>query len=259
MSSTVHRYMPQSRSWCGTGCGTGNGTAYGTGSADGPAGPAYLVVSETGRKKLVLRYQVDGVLKDEGLGAYPAVGLRDARDRAMAARKLVAHGVDPIEAERAAKKATKPIPTFGEIAKLVIEDAQSKSVNAKVRYQWERLLTQNLSGSPMQVLATAPEEALISRILDQRVLEAVVGLRERALDKQEVSFGKPIQRRLQRALVEASHGSEQRIRETAAQHCADLRGLARSAEPIEPCRERLLQGRRDRLRTTLFAALTAGA
>jgi hypothetical protein len=111
----------------------------------------------------------------------------------------------------------------------------------------------------MQVLATAPEEALISRILDQRVLDAVVGLRERTLDKQEVSFGKPIQRRLQRALVEASHGSEQRIRETAAQHCADLRGLARRAEPIEPCRERLLQGRRDRLRTTLFAALSQQA
>ena len=105
----------------------------------------------------------------------------------------------------------------------------------------------------MQLLATAPGDALISRILDQRVLEAVVGLRWRALDKQEVSFGKPIQRRLQRALVEASHGSEQRIRETAAQHRADLRGLARRAEPIEPCRERLLQGRRDRLRAALFA------
>ena len=38
----------------------------------------------------------------------------------------------------------------------------------------------------MQVLATAPEEALISRILDQRVLEAVVGLRH--ADLFEVGF-----------------------------------------------------------------------
>ena len=53
----------------------------------------HLVVSKTGRKKLVLRYQVGGVRKDKGLGAYPAVGLRDARDRAMAARKLVARGL----------------------------------------------------------------------------------------------------------------------------------------------------------------------
>jgi integrase len=106
----------------------------------------HLVVSETGRKKWVLRYQVAGVRKDKGLGAYPSVGLRDARDRAIAARKLLARGVDPIEAERAAKKAGKPVPTFREIAKLVIEDAQSKSVNAKVRYQWERHLGPAYSG-----------------------------------------------------------------------------------------------------------------
>jgi integrase len=106
----------------------------------------HLVVSETGRKKWVLRYQVAGVRKDKGLGAYPAVGLKDARERASEARKLVARGVDPIEADRAAKKAAKPIPTFREIAKLVIEDAQSKSVNAKVRYQWERHLGPAYSG-----------------------------------------------------------------------------------------------------------------
>jgi integrase len=106
----------------------------------------HLVVSEAGRKKWVLRYQVAGVRKDKGLGAYPAVGLKDARDKAGEARKLVARGVDPIEAEKAAKKAAKPIPTFREIAKLVIEDAQSKSVNAKVRYQWERHLGPAYSG-----------------------------------------------------------------------------------------------------------------
>jgi integrase len=42
--------------------------------------------------------------------------------------------------------AAKPTPTFGEIAKLVIGDAQSKSVNAKVRYQWERHLGPVYSG-----------------------------------------------------------------------------------------------------------------
>jgi integrase len=103
-------------------------------------------VSETGRKKWVLRYQVAGVRKDKGLGAYPTVGLKDARDRAVEARKLVARGIDPIEADRAAKRARKPIPTFQEIARLVIDDAQSKSVNAKVRYQWERHLRPAYSG-----------------------------------------------------------------------------------------------------------------
>jgi hypothetical protein len=80
------------------------------------------------------RYQVGGVRKDKGLGAYPTVTQGCLRP-AIEARKLVARGFDPIEAERAAKKAAKPIPTFKEISKLVIGDAQSKSVNAKVRYQ----------------------------------------------------------------------------------------------------------------------------
>ena len=87
------------------------------------------------------------------------------------------------------------------------------------------------------------------------MLEAVGRLRSIALDEQNVGLGEPLQRRLQRAFVEAGHGLEQRIRESAAQHRADLRGLTRGAEPIEPRGERLLQGRRDRLRAALFAAL----
>jgi integrase len=100
----------------------------------------HLVVSEAGRKKWVLRYQVAGIRRDKGLGAYPAVGLKDARERAGEARRLVARGLDPIEADRTARKAAKPVPTFREIAKLVIGDAVSKSVSAKARHQWERYL-----------------------------------------------------------------------------------------------------------------------
>jgi integrase len=100
----------------------------------------HLVVSETGRKKWVLRYQVSGVRKDKGLGSYPDVGLRDARTKAAEHRALIGKGIDPIEAERAAKKAARPVPTFEAVAQLVIADAQKRSANAKVRYQWERHL-----------------------------------------------------------------------------------------------------------------------
>ena len=107
----------------------------------------------------------------------------------------------------------------------------------------------------MQRLTAALEQALVGRVLNQRVLEAVGRLRSSALDEQEVGLRKPVQSRLQRALVEAGHGAQQRVREISAQHRADLRGLARFAEPVEPRGERLLQGRRDRLRAALFAAL----
>ncbi len=106
----------------------------------------HLVVGETGRKKWVLRYQVHGVRRDKGLGSYPDVSLKEARSKASADRALIAKGVDPIDERRASTKAAKPVPTFGDIAQVVIANAQSRSTNAKVRYQWERHLGPAYSG-----------------------------------------------------------------------------------------------------------------
>jgi Arm domain-containing DNA-binding protein/integrase-like protein len=105
-----------------------------------------LVVGENGRKKWVLRYQVRGIRRDKGLGSYPGVSLKEARSKASADRALIAKGVDPIEEQRLRRNTARPVPTFGDIAKIVIADAQSKSTNAKVRYQWERHLGQAYSG-----------------------------------------------------------------------------------------------------------------
>ena len=107
----------------------------------------------------------------------------------------------------------------------------------------------------MQRLPAALEQAVVGRVLDQRVLEAIVGLRRRALDEQEVGVGKPIQRRLQRRLVEFGDVAQQRIGKLASKHRADLRDLARRPEPIEARSKRLLQGRRDGLNAALLAAL----
>ena len=108
-------------------------------------GGLQLVVSETGRKKWVLRYQLGGVRRDKGLGSYPEVGLKEARSRAASDRALISKGLDPIEEQRRARKTSKPVPTFGDIAQLVIADAQNRSI-AKVRYQWDRHLGEVYSG-----------------------------------------------------------------------------------------------------------------
>src|SRR5277367_6243548 len=97
-----------------------------------------LVVSDNGRRKWVLRFQLNGARRDMELGSYPAVSLSEARIAAADARKLIAQNVDPLDARAASRKAAKPIPTFEEIAKIMIDEAQHKSTNAKVRYQWER-------------------------------------------------------------------------------------------------------------------------
>src|SRR5579863_6333551 len=100
----------------------------------------HLVVSEAGRRKWVLRYQLNGVRRDMGLGAYPAVGLAEARIAAGDARKAMARGSDPLAARQAARKANKPVPTFREIAEIIVAEAQSRSTNPKVQYQWARHL-----------------------------------------------------------------------------------------------------------------------
>jgi hypothetical protein len=82
-----------------------------------------------------------------GLGSYPSVGLSDARIAAADARKLIAQNADPLAVRAAARKAAKPIPTFRDVARIVIDEAKSKSTNAKVRYQWERYLGQAYSGA----------------------------------------------------------------------------------------------------------------
>jgi Arm DNA-binding domain len=102
-------------------------------------------------KSWTLRYQVNEKRRDMGLGPYPAVTLTEARKKANETRVLIARGSDPLATRAAARKfarqAQKPMPTFGEIAKLVIADAQAKSTNAKARYQWARHLGPDYVGA----------------------------------------------------------------------------------------------------------------
>jgi integrase len=103
-----------------------------------------LVVTGSGARKWGLRFMLAGRAREMGLGSFPEVSLAEARDAAFEARRLVAAGKDPIEARETARKneahARKTLPTFADVAALVIADAQAKSTNAKVRYQWTRHL-----------------------------------------------------------------------------------------------------------------------
>jgi len=65
----------------------------------------YLEVSPAGGKLWRLKYRFGGKEKRLALGVYPIVGLKEARDRRDAARKLLAAGVDPGEHRKAEKVA----------------------------------------------------------------------------------------------------------------------------------------------------------
>ena len=116
-------------------------------------------------------------------------------------------------------------------------------------------VAQNLGDAAVQNLAPALEQIFVGRVLDERVLEAVVALGRQALDQHDVGVGELFQRRLQRRIVHPGDRAQQAVGEAAADHRADLRYLARRAEAVEPRRQRLLQRRRDGVDAALLAAL----
>jgi integrase len=82
-----------------------------------------------------------------GLGR---MGLKEARETAEEVRRQIRKGIDPIAARRHDKSARAAILTFEAIAAEVIADAQTRSTNDKVRYQWELLLGPRYCDSILQ-------------------------------------------------------------------------------------------------------------
>lgn len=61
----------------------------------------FLLVQPSGGKLWRLKYRIAGREKKLSLGRYPDVALKEARERAADARKLIANGIDPSEKKRA--------------------------------------------------------------------------------------------------------------------------------------------------------------
>src|SRR5262249_34249045 len=67
--------------------------------ADG--GNLYFRIAPSGARGWIFRFAIHGRTRDMGLGAYPEIGLADARDLASKCRVLVKQGTDPIDQRRA--------------------------------------------------------------------------------------------------------------------------------------------------------------
>ena len=80
--------------------------------ADG--GGLHLYISKAGGKSWVQRITIDRRRRDIGLGAFPSVGLAQAREKAADNRAAVAEGRDPV-----AEKHSPAMPTFREAARAV--------------------------------------------------------------------------------------------------------------------------------------------
>src|SRR5882757_4258695 len=126
-------------------------------------GNLYLIVSETGARKWVLRFTWRGRAKEMGLGSASSVPLADAREKAASARRKIAHGLNPIDE----RKRDGGIPTFGEMADDVRETLSAGFRNEKHRAQWKSTLetyAASLRAKPVDTIATDDVLAVLKPI-----------------------------------------------------------------------------------------------
>jgi integrase len=115
-------------------------------------GGLYLNVSSTGSKSWLFMWVKGGRRREMGLGPYPAVSLKAAREKAVDCRRLIAEGRDPIsERDKQVGK------TFGECADLYIASMQRNWRNEKHRKQWQMTLTvycEKIRDRPISMIST---------------------------------------------------------------------------------------------------------
>ena len=122
-------------------------------------GGLMLRVQASGGKNWVLRLTVDGKRRNYGLGGYPTVSLKKAREKAQELRELARDGFDPREHVRKQREEKAAIPSFGEAAESVIELRAPTWSDASHARRWRasmRLHVPNaLRNKPVDAVTTA--------------------------------------------------------------------------------------------------------
>lgn len=110
--------------------------SYGDGSG------LWLVVAASGARKWLYRFTWRGKVTQMGLGSADVVSLAEARDLRDGARKVLASGINPIEARRAARLGAEVAKvTFGQIADQYFEMKKGEYRNDKYREMVRLALT----------------------------------------------------------------------------------------------------------------------
>jgi integrase len=109
----------------------------------------YLNVRDSGSRSWILRYMLNGKAREMGLGAFPEVGLMQARQKRDALRESLKKKVDPIDAReveahaaaQARAKAVASATTFNECVERFLSVKSVEWSNTKHAAQWRSTLT----------------------------------------------------------------------------------------------------------------------
>jgi integrase len=143
----------------------------------GDGGGLYLAVAPAPSTACswVFRYMINKRARTMGLGSYPEFTLEEAREKAAAARRMKAHGLDPLEVKQAEKVtervAAAKAMTFKECAAAYIADHRAGWKNPKTGDQWEA----SLAAYAFPLLGSLPVAAidtgLVMKVLKGDVLD----------------------------------------------------------------------------------------
>ncbi|MDR5785956.1 integrase arm-type DNA-binding domain-containing protein [Caballeronia sp. LP003] len=132
----------------------------------------YLLVTPAGGKWWRLKYRFGGKEKSLSMGVFPDVGLKEARERRDAARKLLANGVDPgierkVQRAGAAERAANSFEAVAREWFAKYEPGWAKSHAEKVMGRLEKDVFPWLGGRPIVEIA-APEVLAVLRRVEAR-------------------------------------------------------------------------------------------
>jgi integrase len=136
----------------------------------GDGGNLWLQVSQGGTKSWIFRFMRNGKPHSLGLGPFPDISLNEARERAAECRKMLLHGIDPLEDKRARKTAAAldqaKSMTFSACADAYIAAHEMSWRSIKHRAQWRMSLATYaepiIGGLPVQAI----DIGLVMKVLE---------------------------------------------------------------------------------------------
>jgi len=134
----------------------------------------YLLVSTQGKRSSacswVFRYMLRRKAHSMGLGPYPEITLAHARERSLAARRLLVDGIDPLEARKAkgaqAKVDAAKAMTFKTAAEKYIAAHKAEWKNEKHAAQWGSTLATYAYPTIGGLPAVAIDTPLVMKVLE---------------------------------------------------------------------------------------------
>ena len=130
-----------------------------------------LKVTEGGSRSWILRYTSAGRERWMGLGPYPVVGLAEARDAAIDAKRKLRQGIDPLEEKRdqvaAARAESAKAVTFDWCAGRYIEAHSPGWKNAKHGDQWRNTLAAYVSPTIGNLDVARIDTGHVMKVLEQ--------------------------------------------------------------------------------------------